>query len=118
MFGTRRSELNYTLISGKMDFRLNQNSLIFSQKNQFRSPIDSAFPFAQSAMMRKIARRVIQAIFVDGVGRNSNRLPHDFGEESSMGAISHEGITLYEWTGKCTGEHPVTSRMEMHCQSY
>lgn len=43
--------------------------------------------------MRKIARRARQAIFVDGVGRNSNRLPHNSLEITSMGAMSLEGIT-------------------------
>ena len=37
-----------------------------------------------------------QAIFVDGVGRNSNRLPHDYCLKTIKGALSHEGITCSE----------------------
>jgi hypothetical protein len=32
--------------------------------------------------------------------------PMIFGRKSSMGAISHEGITLYEWTGSALGNIP------------
>jgi len=44
-------------------------------------------------MMLKIARPARQAIFVDGVGRNSNRLPHDFWVKPPMGEMSLEEIT-------------------------
>jgi hypothetical protein len=49
---------------------------------------------------------------VDGVGRNSNRLPHDFGENTSMGAMSQEGITciidnFYSWKRQVTLVLPI-----------
>jgi len=68
-------------------------SAIFNQKNQFQSPIDPTFPFVQSVMMLKIAQRPCQAIFVDGIGRNSNRLPHDFLRKIIKGVMSLKGNT-------------------------
>jgi len=44
-------------------------------------------------MKLKIGGLAYQAIFVDGVGRNSNRLPHDFGAKSCFGVMYLEGIT-------------------------
>jgi hypothetical protein len=82
-----------------------QNWLIFNQKNHNRPPIDPASPFAQSVMMRKIARRGRQAIFVNGVGRNlypcasvkgRTAFPMVFAQKSSMGALSYEKITYPE----------------------
>jgi hypothetical protein len=59
----------------EMKKRLNE---FYPKESWIRYQIAPAFPFARSAMMRKIARYAYQAIFVDGIGRNSNRLPHDF----------------------------------------
>jgi hypothetical protein len=70
-----------------------KNILIFNQNCLFHSPIGPAFLVAQSVEKRKIARSAYQAIFVGGIGRNSNRLPHDPLEKVSMGDTSLEGIS-------------------------
>jgi hypothetical protein len=56
-----KSQVNFVLDSS-------QKSLNFNYKNQLRSLIDPISPFAQSVMTRIIARRLGQAIFVDGIG--------------------------------------------------
>jgi hypothetical protein len=66
----------------EMKKRLNE---FYPKERWIRYQIAPAFPFARSAMMRKIARYAYQAIFVDGIGRNSNRLPHDLRVEITNG---------------------------------
>jgi len=52
---------------------------VFNQRSLSQSQTYPVSPFTQSAMMRKIARRVRQAISVGGSGPVPNRLPHYFG---------------------------------------
>ena len=59
-------------------------------------------------MMQKIAQRPSQAIFVDGVGRNSNRLPHSFwgknhqwGQRVTKNLHALEDIS-YRWNRQLT----------------
>jgi hypothetical protein len=73
---------------------LNQNQLIFNQKNQFRSPIDPTFPFARSVVMRKIARYAYQAIFVDGIGLNLQSPPR--GQRPFTELPSPEKIKIHQ----------------------